>query len=274
MKTFLRHITLLISLCCIVNVHAEGFKCPMHENVLTLTYGGIWQNDEYLSPLLYSGQAISIQQEWWTSFLNNNPNNDWEHVGKVHVSAAITDNNRAILNRQYVLGVDGGWGAHYSFQRLIDVKGLNVFVGPYLHFDLMGRNITSYENKPYSMDLSANLRAHAGVSYTIHAPKTAYRFQYTIMTDLAGAMFAPDYWQSYYEMNQSLQGTIVGSSVHNRQTLMHELSIDLQFRRSTWRVGVRHEYLQYKANNLHFSREQVCLVIGTVFNHQLSKTAL
>ncbi len=259
---------ILFLLCGIGVAQGEEYACPMHENVLTLEYGGLWQNDEYLSPLLYDGQMIGLQHEWWTAFTAP----DWSHVGKVHITGAITDNNRPIISKQYAIGVSGGWGAQYDFRRMLGVQGLNIWLGPYLHADFMGRSITASQNKPYSMDLSATVRAHAGISYTIPCKRSAYRLQYSIQTDLLGAQFAPDYWQSYYEMSESIAGTIGFASLHNRQTLSHQLTLDMQFRRSTWCLGVRHEYIQYKANNLHFSREQICLVIGTVFNHQISKT--
>ncbi len=271
-------------LCLCVVAHAWGQEtdagaCAMHENVLSVEYGGIWQNDEYLSPLLYSGRMIGLQHEWWTGFGQREKDKeqkteDWSHVGKIHIVGAKTDNGRVIRNQQWAFGVNGGWGAQYDFRRLIDIEGLNVWVGPYAHVDFMARLIGSYENKPYSMDIGATVRAHAGISYVMRGKRSAYRLQYAIMTDVLGAQFAPDYWQSYYEMTQTLDGTVVLASLHNRQSLWHELSVDMQFHRSTWRVGVRHEYTQYHANNLHFSREQVSVVVGTVFNHRISKTPL
>ncbi len=263
-------IILLFGFWSMRTLRAEEWTGPAHENVLTVEYGGLWQNDEYLSPLLYGGQMVGIQHAWWTDF--SKP--DWSHVGKVHITGAITDNNRPVVSKQYAVGVNGGWGAYYNFRRMVNTKGLNLWIGPFLHVDFMGRGITSSHNKPYSMDLAATIRAHAGLSYTIPCKKSAYRLQYAIMTDLIGTQFAPDYWQSYYEMTESIAGTVVFASLHNRQTLSHELTLDMQFRRSTWRVGVRHEYLQYTANNLHFSREEVSVVVGTVFNHRISKTPL
>ncbi len=265
----LLHIILFVGFCTTI-VAQEDIACPMHENVLTVEYGGIWQNDEYLSPLLYNGHMVGIQHEWWTDFMVE----DWSHMGKIHITGAITDNNRAVRNMQYAIGVNGGWGAQYDFHRLMGIQGLHVFVGPYLHADFMGRSITSYTNKPYSMDMAVNIRLHAGVNYIIPCKRSAYRLKYTFMTDVMGVQFAPDYWQAYYEMLESMAGIVGFASFHNRQTLSHTLTLDMQFRRSTWRVGVRHEYLQYTMNNLHFSREQVCVVIGTVFNHRISKTPL
>ncbi len=273
-KCLYYYIILCLIVSSIVTVQAEEPFCHAHENILTLHYGGIWQNDEYLSPLLYAGQQIGIQHEWWTPFLKEKLS-DWVHVGKMHINGAITNNQRAIQNKQYALGVSGGWGMHYNFQGILNINGLNIFVGPYICADFMGRSITSYENKPYSLDIALTLQAHCGIAYTLRV-KQNYRFRlrYTLTTDLIGVMFIPDYWQSYYEMNQSLKGTIELASLHNRQSISHELTLDMQLRRSTWRLGIRHEYLQYSANNLSFSREQVSLVIGTLFNHQVYRTPL
>ncbi len=273
-KCFYHYIILCISLSSIFTIRAEEPFCPVHENILTFHYGGIWQNDEYLSPLLYAGQHIGIQHEWWTPFVNEQIS-DWSHVGKIHGNGAITNNQQLIRNKQYALGVNGGWGMQYNFQKLMHISGLNVFIGPYLCADFMGRSITSYENKPYSLDIALTLQVHCGITHTFRTKHNyGFRLRYSLTTDLLGAMFTPDYWQSYYEMEQSLQGTIEFASLHNRQTISHELSLDMQLQRSTWRVGIRHDYLQYSANNLSFSREQVSLVIGTLFNHQIYRTSL
>ncbi len=255
-----------------VQINAE---LPHHTNILTVEYGGVWQNDEYLSPLLYSGQMIGIQNEWHTTFRCDST---WRHRGRVHLIGAMTDNNRGVVNSQQAFGGEAAWGATWHVQQanLLPalLKDLDVFVGSELNIHYMGRNIASYANKPFNMDAGLTLQLCAGISYTFRAPKTAYRLEYTLNTDLMGAMFVPDYWPSYYEMPQIWQDAVVFASFHNRQTLSHQLMIDMQFKRSTWRVGIRHHYQQYTAHNLHFSREEVCVVVGTLFNYHVRHTDL
>ena len=233
-----------------------------HEDILSVEYGGIWQNDEYLSPLLYEGRYIGIANQWNQSFRRDS---SWSHTADLRFTGARLYNKRK-YNIYYSLGLQTDWNAVYNFRQMLGVRGLNIYIGPSIDLDFMGRYHYSNYNKPVSLDFAIVLGARAGLSYSFAAKKTSYRVSYDIQTSLLGAMFVPDFWQSYYEISESLKGTIVCANVANRQLLRHQLSLDMQFRHSAWRVAVRHEYLQYKAHDLFFSREEVSLVVSTIFH--------
>ena len=141
----------------------------------------------------------------------------------------------------------------------------------------MPRYIVNNVNKPYSMDIVAEIDAMAFVSYSFGGKKTSYRLRYLIRTNLIGVDFMPDYWQSYYEITEGIAGKIRCAGMWNHRYLNHELTLDMQFKHSTWRIGVRHEYLEYGEKSMWFSREQVSAVIGTCFryrtkgNHRLTE---
>ena len=60
------HILSIIGLLlAVVPVMAEHVE---HENILRLQYGGSWQQDQYLSPLLYTGMHVGMGNEWWPPF--------------------------------------------------------------------------------------------------------------------------------------------------------------------------------------------------------------
>jgi hypothetical protein len=42
----------------------------------------------------------------------------------------------------------------------------------------------------------------------------------------------------------------------------------MQFIRSTWRIGVKHEYIEYGTPNMMFSREQVSAIIGWIWEEK------
>ncbi len=152
---------------------------PEHTNILTVEYGGIWQNDEYLSPLLYSGQMIGVQNEWLTTFRCDST---WRHRGRLHLIGAMTDNNRGVQNVQTIFGGEASWGATWNLQQThylpANLKNLNIFLGPEINFAYTGRKMGSYVNKPYNMDISLTLQLYAGISYTFRAPHTAYKLAY------------------------------------------------------------------------------------------------
>lgn len=43
--------------------------------------------------------------------------------------------------------------------------------------------------------------------------------------------------------------------------------MDMQFRRSAWTIGIRHEYVHYEIHNIVMRREEVAVVIGTTFRY-------
>ena len=55
-----------------------------HENILSVQYGGLWQQDQYFSPLVYSGQQVGLRNEWWQQFQCDKTGR-WQHVGKAQI---------------------------------------------------------------------------------------------------------------------------------------------------------------------------------------------
>lgn len=235
-----------------------------HENILKLKYGGVWQVDPYLSPLRYSGQAVGGGNEWWQSFSKHE---HWSHVGAIDLTGQWSYNVPK-TNRLWGLGVHAGWGAyrHWDWED----KGLQVIVGPYLEGELMARYLTSNFNKPYSMDLGIQAQVMMGASWSFGGKKTSYRLRYLAHLNVIGVDFMPDYFASYYELSEGvLQGTVRCAGLWNHQSLRHELTMDLQFPHSTWRVGAEHIFLNYGTKDMQFHCNQVSLIVGCIFRYKV-----
>lgn len=237
-----------------------------HENILHVQYGGMWMQDEYLSPLLYSGQKVGIGNEWWQGFRNDSTSK-WRHLGKVDATFGWMYNDR-YTNLIYALGIKSGWGACYGWKW--QEAGLEVNLGPYLEGELMGKMHGSNVNKPYSMDFGVNLCGMGGVAWSFKAKKSSYRLRYWAQINIIGMDYVPDYWQSYYEMGEGVLGNVRCAGLWNHRHLQHELTMDMQFKHSTWRVGVRHGYLEYGDKNMMFSREEVSGIIGCVWHYKIN----
>lgn len=257
---------------------------PEHENILHISYGGLWQQDQYLSPLLYSGQRVGIGNEWWQPFrrtpvkgwrmlsadtahiADHAVQGHWAHVGRFDGQFGRTY-SAAYTNLIYSLGVSGGWGACYNwrFRR----TGIELLLGPYIDFDWLGKLHASSVNKPYSMDVALDLCAMGGISWSFRARRTSYRLRYLARANVVGVDFLPDYWQSYYEITEGVPGRVRCTTLTNHRTLRHELTMDMQFIRSTWRVGIKHEYVEYGERGMMFSREQVSAVVGCIWHYRI-----
>ena len=235
-----------------------------HENVLSIRYGGVWQQDQYLSPLLYSGQQIGLSNEWRQG-IKKDSTKHWQHVGQMYVTGGMAYSER-MNNLIYSVGLQGGWGAQYvwKWQDL----GLQALLGPYLDMELCGKMQASNVNKPYSMDLAVNICALGGVSWAFKAKKTSYRLRYLACLNVLGMDYLPDYWHSYFEMGEGVLGDFRCAGLWNHRHLKHELTLDMQFIRSTWRIGVKHEYIEYGTTNMMFSREQVSAIIGWIWEEK------
>ena len=75
---------LLFLFACVKIWAGDSLYNQEHENILTVRYGGLWQQDQYLSPLLYSGQHIGLSNEWWQGFLCDSTKH-WQHVGRAQI---------------------------------------------------------------------------------------------------------------------------------------------------------------------------------------------
>lgn len=244
----------------------------VHENILSIKFGGIWQQDQYLSPLLYSGMKTGISNEWWQPFRQEtrlgkrDKLQNWKNVGKVDIQFGWMYSPTK-SNRMYTIGIQSGWGAYYDWK--FPSVGLQILLGPYLNLDFSPRTIASNINKPYSMDAAIQAEVMGGLSYSFSGKKTTYRLRYLVHTNLIGIDFMPDYWQSYYELSEGVSGLIRCAGIWNHRYIQQELTFDIQLPHSTWRMGIKHEYVEYGQKEMWFSREQVSAIIGTCFHYRL-----
>lgn len=244
-----------------------------HENILKVQYGGEWRQDQYLTPLLYKGMMVGIGNEWWQPFRQDTrlgktgKLEHWKHIGQLNLKFDWT-HNPVKTNIIYALNIDAGWGAYYEW--CWQDVGVKIFLGPYLDCNNTIKYHSINVNKPVSLDLTTNVQAMTGVSYSFKGKKTSYRLRYLIRFNLLGVDFMPDYWQSYYELTKKVRGQIRCAGMWNHRTLHHELTLDLQFPHSTWRVGICHEYDEYGQKDMMFSNECVSAIVGTCFHYKLN----
>ncbi len=253
---------LIIVTLLLLTIPPMGAQNVEHRDVLQVSFGGIWQQDQYLSPLMYQGLQAGISNEWWQDFNHEH----WSHVGSVAANFGWS-HSQMQTNRLYQAQIQFGWGGYYHWDW--KPQGWQVLVGPYLNIDIAPRYHVANVNKPFSIDLAADIMAMAGVSYGWKYRNTSYRVQYLVKANVIGVDWVPDYWESYYEISEGVMGQVRCSGVWNHRTLNQQIHLDMQFAHSTWRIGVRHEYKEYGIQNMMFSTEQVSAVIGCIFHYRL-----
>ena len=280
---------LLLAVGCQSVASAEDGWGVEHKNMLNARGGFVWLQDQYLSPLLYSGYQVGFGNEWWQGFKDTpsksryvrrryNPplkrsvlKMGWLHMGKIDVDYGWCYSD-TYTNLIYSLGINGGWGACSSWKWLR--PKLELFVGPYLDVNVMGKLHVSNVNKPYSMDFSVNACAMGGASWSFMCKKKGYiyRLRYLGRLNVIGMDYLPDYWHSYFEMGEGVFGDFRCAGLWNHRHFQQELTFDMQFTRSAWRIGARHEYLEYGTSNMMFSRESVSVILGCIWQYKVKPT--
>lgn len=306
-RTFLRHINLclnglwesasktgfgcLIILWMLTGGQINAQETPKNDgwssirtNTLSLRYGGKYSLDEYFSPLLYGGQQIGLKNEWQRSFAKvpkkeiNNGETEWISVGDIGLTGAKVLQSQK-RNYYYELGIQGGWGSVWQattqWSGRTHKQAVKTCVGPFLQADLEVRQIGSNVNKPYSFDASIDAMLMAGVAYTIYKEQYRFCFDYQVKINVLGAEWLPQFGTSYYEVTEGQVGqNIAVGWWGNRQFVQQRLCLDIQLKRSTWRVGVEHEYMHYGSDHQQFKRQYIGVVIGTIFKYRIKGGAI
>lgn len=283
MKRFLYIlITLLACMQMRAQERAERIEQPLQDmanrpttNVLYGFYSGEWLSDSYLSPLTYDGWNAGAGSEWWK---DSRYWADWRQMGSLQALGGKLIQSQKHNSITY-FDIQSGWGMHHRWlydtgkSRGIDGSSMEVYIGPYLDFDFMMKNISSNVNKPYSFDMGIDAELMAGISYRFFRKKTAYRVLYEGRINALGVMWMPDYGESYYEVTEKiLKSSVSFAYPGNRQFVHQQLAMDFQLKKNIWRLGIRHEYLHYGDKNRHFARQSVSVVVGCIFDIHTTKT--
>ncbi len=231
-------------------------------------YGRQQSSDQYLSVLPYKGWTVGIGNESdklirvWSPRQGGPAGSRHSLRQYWHWEAGYGKLiSKAKNNGRRTWSVNADWRMMYEWQW----RGLTVGGGLMIGADYAGRTAGSNVNKPYSMDLSADMSIAAGVQYALWAGrKVHFTFDYHISTPFAGCFFMPDMGQAYYEFADNIKGTAHFASFHNKQSFTHDLHIDMRFVRSAWRIGVRHSFLRYSASNLTMMREDLHAYVGWI----------
>lgn len=240
----------------------------LHENILQISGGWSKTHDMYLSPLVYTGFQHNLSNEWWQMLRKNN---NFSHVGRVELTYGKQRNNAhssdAYLssNGLQYLSVEGGWGIFSNHNS----QYMQIIVGPYLGANINVKQIYSSYNKPVSADVAADLSLMFSIGTTLQAKNTSYRLRYLAYLNVIGAQFLPDFWQSYYELEKTWAKQIRFSYIGARINLRHEISLDMQLPHTTWRVAIRHEYIDYGTNDMRIRNENISIVLGAIFNYKI-----
>lgn len=227
-------LTLLLTCCIQIQAQTEEAGKPWSTNESTLIgIGGYNVKDTYLSPINYTGWGLRILNERMKMVALGNYR--FSRQQTLNIDIAFTD-NPAETASAFVGFIDYSLAYHYRFALAKDLK---ILVGPAIQADLGFIYNTRNANNPAAAKAGINLNLSAMAIYTLRIKDYPLTIRYQIETPFAGAMFAPHYGQSYYEIFDlgNHKGVVSFVSFHNQLAFKNYVTLDFPIANFTLRTG-------------------------------------
>ncbi len=203
--------------------------------------------DTYLSNYKYIGGGLHFSHESLRDARTGNYR--WKYQ--------VLFNTRLGFNQQegniQLTGIAGcSWGGYHPFRI---GKRLELLAGAQIQLEGGALYCMSNGNNPVSAKLRTALAASGMAIYRFPVRKSDWIVRYQLDIPLAGAMFTPEFGQSYYEMSLGHLGRIA-SFTHplNNPSWRHMLSLDIPLRirrhSATLRIAYTADLYQSDINHI------------------------
>lgn len=247
---------------------AQGKGEKITTNAQMLGLGGMDILDTYLSAEKYKGSELRYISHTTREWTDRKISHEIIHQGNVAFGCNRADNADEMAGSYRI-----SYGISYNW-KLMDGQ-LNVKAGGMAEagagFCYNMRN----GNNPAQAQLAIDLAPSAGVAYRLKAWGHTMFISYDAIVPILGAMFSPNYGQSYFEIfnRGNYDKNIVATTIFNAPSLRQTLSVDFYFKSTALRLGCLNDIRQAKVNNLKYHQYSNMLVIGFVKRFKLIKTA-
>lgn len=218
-------------------------------------YGSASIYDDYLSPLQYTGKSYLLQHERVsrTHFFKG------KLVKQQFFSVLFADVDNPVKNStEYAFQAEYRLGAHYPVWQQGNFR---LMLGG--AWEIAGGSIYNQRNSnnPAAVIAKTNLNASGQLFFRLK--NVLFRWQADV--PLAGAFFAPDHHESYYEISLGNHKNLVNfASFHNQRAFRSLLTVDFPVSNLTIRFGMQNWISQINNRGLvsHFYSNM--LTIGLV----------
>lgn len=223
--------------------------------------------DTYLSPLEYKGPEVRILRENMRMTRLMNGSVSAQNLLQAHVSYT---HNPSQTGYMYAGLLNWSYALHYQFRLNEQLK---LLAGPTI--DLNGGFVynTRNSNNPAQAKAYGSLGISGMAIYKFHIGNYPLVVRYQANLPLLGAMFSPEFGQSYYEMfSLGHKGkNVLFTSLHNSPSLRQMVTLDFPIRKVTMRVSYVCDLQQAKVNHLKYHTYSHDFMIGFVKNFYLLK---
>ncbi len=249
----------------LVGTHAQEDSLHTQRYVMRSTMiGAGFSNvfETYLSPLEYTGVEARFVHESMrrTRIMGGNVSGQ----NLIQVYGAYTKNISGTA-KSYMGMADWSYALHYQFSV---APGLKILVGPDINLAAGVIYNTRNSNNPAQAKAYGRIGASGIAIYKFHIGNYPLIVRYQADLPLVGAMFSPEYGESYYEAFSvgNRKGLVKCTSLHNNPSLRQLLTVDFPVRHSVLRIGYLCDIQQAKVNHLKSHIYSHDFLIGFVRN--------
>lgn len=257
----------ILAFCCSISAQKEDAnRYTSHALMGGVGLANVFDN--YLSPLEYTGIEARLQRETFrkTKLME----------GNVFVQTLLNVNaytTHSPAENAHMYGGLVNWNISWLYKWELNNR-IKVLAGPMA--DMNGGVIYNERNSnnPAQAKAYANIGVNARVIYNFnlfHKPATLH---YLASLPLLGAMFSPQYGESYYEMFGIKKGgshNVCLTTPFSQPSLRHAIYLDYPISNTTLRIGYVGDLQQHKVNNLKGHVYSHALMFGFVKNFKLIK---
>ena len=187
----------------------------------------------------------------------------------LQLHASYTE-NISQTNHTYGGLVNWSYALHYQFR---PAKGLKILFGPMLDLNAGVVYNRRNSNNPAQAKAYGGLGASGMLIWKFRIKNYPMTLRYQANLPLLGAMFSPEFGESYYEIFSLGNGgrNVVFTSLHNNPSLRQLLTLDFPVGNTVMRVGYVCDLQQAKVNNLKSHTYSHDFMIGVVRNLYLMR---
>lgn len=271
-RSMLRLFLVIFFMCSAAAVSAQTDTVPRHRltsHAWTVGFGRTNRLDTYLSPFEYKGPELHVVRETMrpTRWLCGRLTTQTLVMGGVAYTHSPTDDGKA-----WSAQVDACFGYHYNWTPM---PGLRLMAGAQLAGGLGGQYHTRNGNNPAQARLDVALNASVMAIYRFRLARRWFTARAQLDAPVVGAMFTPNYGQSYYEIfslghyDRNVRFTYPG----NAPTLRGLLTLDVPVATAVVRLGYLADIRQSNVNYLKRHAWSHAFLVGCVKHFSIIRAA-
>jgi hypothetical protein len=246
-KVNLRSITLLFLLTVFFSLSALSQDTPVSLTYKStmIGFGTSSVYDSYLSPLKYAGENVGLYYEQMKNTGLMSGNIAAQHLLNANYSWSKNNSGTA----SYYTGFfEYNYGLYY---KLKPVEKLQVFTGAQAGGLLGFVYNTRNGNNPATGKAHVNLNLSAIANYRLQIRSQPVHIRYQLSVPFIGAMYSPQFGQSYYEISLGVTDNLVHlASFHNYFSVRNMLSAEIPLDWFTLRIAYHFSFYETRINDL------------------------